>query len=120
MFQHKNSLHYASQENYITKKNVKEHSVPQAKFLLSNHRVVLSWCTTALAFIELKVDNVINKASMFHFQCIILFTACCDKNAEAAENSHICQLLNVFQLFVTHSKFAHAAQQAVAIKAGVC
>jgi hypothetical protein len=39
-------------------KKVKEHSVQQAQFLSSNHCVVLSWRTQALAFIELQVDNV--------------------------------------------------------------
>jgi hypothetical protein len=47
-------------------------------------------------------------------------TACCGKNAKAAENGHICQLFKVFQRFVTHSRFAHAAHQAVTVKAGVC
>jgi hypothetical protein len=39
-------------------KKVKEHCVQQAQFLSTNHRVVLPWCTQALAFIELPVDNV--------------------------------------------------------------
>jgi hypothetical protein len=29
------------------------------------------------------------KASLFHFQCIILSETCSGKNAEAAENNHI-------------------------------
>jgi hypothetical protein len=36
------------------------------------------------------------KASMFLLQCIILSETCCGKNAEAAENGHIFQLLSVF------------------------
>jgi hypothetical protein len=42
--------------NYTNK--VKEHSVQQLQFLSSNHRVVLPWCTQALTFIELPMDNV--------------------------------------------------------------
>jgi hypothetical protein len=42
--------------NYSRK--VKEHFVQQPQFLLFNLRVVLPWCTQALAFIELSVDNV--------------------------------------------------------------
>jgi hypothetical protein len=36
------------------------------------------------------------KASMFLLQCIILSETHCGKNAEAAENGHIFQLLSVF------------------------
>jgi hypothetical protein len=36
------------------------------------------------------------KASMFLLQCIILSETRCGKNAEAAENGYICQLLSVF------------------------
>jgi hypothetical protein len=38
-------------------KKVKEHSVHEAQFLSSNHRV-LPWCTQALAFIESLVVNI--------------------------------------------------------------
>jgi hypothetical protein len=57
------------------------------------------------------------KDSMFHLQCIILSKACCVKNAEAAENSDIFQLVSDFQRSVTHSRVARATHQAVAIKA---
>jgi hypothetical protein len=36
-------------------------------------------------------------ASMFHVQCIILSENGCGKNAEAAENGNIFQLVRVFQ-----------------------
>jgi hypothetical protein len=36
-------------------------------------------------------------------QCIVLSKACCGKNAEAAENGHICQLLNAY-LHMQHTK----------------
>jgi hypothetical protein len=57
---------------------------------------------------------------MVHFQCIIWSEMCCGKNAEAAENGHIFQLLVIFQRSVTHFRVARAARQAVAIKARVC
>jgi hypothetical protein len=58
------------------------------------------------------------KAFMLHFQCIILPKTCCGKNAEAAENGLICQLLSIFQRSVTHgSRAAQAAHQANTIKA---
>jgi hypothetical protein len=60
------------------------------------------------------------KTSMFHFQCIILSKTCWDKTAEAAVNSHMCQLLSVFQRSVTQSRVTLAAHQAVRVKAGVC
>jgi hypothetical protein len=41
----------------------------EAQFLLSNHRVVLPWCTHALAFIELPVHNV--KSQDFHVSLVV-------------------------------------------------
>jgi hypothetical protein len=41
------------------------------------------------------------EASMFHLQSIILSETFCGKNAEAAENGHIFQLVSVFQCSVT-------------------
>jgi hypothetical protein len=83
---------------------------------------VLSWCTQALAFIELPVDNVNSQGfdvslSVHRF---VKKKTCCGKFFEAAENGHICQLLSVFQRSVTQSRVAFAAHQTVAIKAGVC
>jgi hypothetical protein len=60
------------------------------------------------------------KASILHLQSIILSETCCGKNADAAENGHIFQLLSLFQHSVTLSRVEHAARQAVTIKAGVC
>jgi hypothetical protein len=60
------------------------------------------------------------KASMFHLQRIFLLETRCSKNAEATENGHIFQFVSVFQRFVTNSRVALAAHQAVTIKAGAC
>lgn len=57
---------------------------------------------------------------MFRLECIILSDTCCGKNAEAAENGLIFQLVSGFQRSVTHSGVARAARQAVTVKAGVC
>jgi hypothetical protein len=46
------------------------------------------------------------KASMFHLQCIVLSEIYCGKNAEAAENGHIFQPMNIFQHSVTYSRAA--------------
>jgi hypothetical protein len=59
------------------------------------------------------------EASMFHFQSIFFSKTFCGKNAEAAENLHIFQLLSVFQCSITHSRLQREAHQAIAIKAGV-
>jgi hypothetical protein len=67
-----------------------------------------SWFSSRYQWTMLSV-----KAFVFHLQCIILSKASFGKNAEAAENGHICQLLSVFQRSVTYSRFAHAAHQAV-------
>jgi hypothetical protein len=48
-----------------------------------------------------------------------LSKACCGKKGEAAENGYSFQLQSIFQRSATHSRFAHATHQAVAIKAGV-
>jgi hypothetical protein len=74
-----------------------------------------------MAFIEEPVDNVISQGFKvpLSVHLIILPKTCCGKNAEAAQHCHICQLLNVFQRSVTHSRVARAAHQAVTIKAGV-
>jgi hypothetical protein len=60
------------------------------------------------------------KASIFHFLCIIVSETCCGKNAEAAKISQISQLMSILQRFVTKSRVACAAHQAVTIKACVC
>jgi hypothetical protein len=57
---------------------------------------------------------------MFLLQNIMLSETFCGKNAEAAENGHIFQLLNVFERFVTYSRVERGSHQAVVIKAGVC
>jgi hypothetical protein len=43
---------------YTLFKKVKEHTVQQAQFLSSNHRLVYPWCIHSLGFSELPVDNV--------------------------------------------------------------
>jgi hypothetical protein len=55
------------------------------------------------------------EASIFHFLCIILSETCCGKNAEATKISQISQLMTVFQRFVTKSRIACAAHQAITI-----
>jgi hypothetical protein len=59
------------------------------------------------------MDNVslTVKASMFHLLCIILSETCCGKNAEAAENGKIFQIISIFntlshtpELHVQHTK----------------
>jgi hypothetical protein len=60
------------------------------------------------------------KASMVYLQCIILSETLCDKNAEAAENGCIFQLVSVFEFSLTHARVECAAHQAVMIKARVC
>jgi hypothetical protein len=93
-----------TQQQYKTTKKKKSwNTVQQAQLLSSNHRVVLPWCTQAVAFSELLVDNVTSQDFNFHPQCIILSKTCCGKNAEAAENSRISQLLSFFQRSVTQS-----------------
>jgi hypothetical protein len=57
---------------------------------------------------------------MFHLLCIIFSETCSGKNAKAAENSHIFQLVNLFQRSLSHSRVARATHQAVTIKARVC
>jgi hypothetical protein len=59
------------------------------------------------------------EALTFYLQSIILSETFCGKNAEAAGNGHILQLLGVFQRSVTHSRVECGAHQAVAVKAGV-
>jgi hypothetical protein len=59
------------------------------------------------------------KVSMFYLQSIILSETFFGKNAKAAENGHIFQLLSVFQRSVTHSRVERGAHQAIAIKARV-
>jgi hypothetical protein len=64
-------------------------------------------------------------ASMFHVQCIILSETFCGKNAEAAENWYIFQLLSVFQRSVTPSGVQRGAHKSLQSKpepsaAGVC
>jgi hypothetical protein len=44
---------------------------------------------------------------MYHLQCISLSETCYGKNAEAAENSHIIQLVSVFQHSVTGTPKLH-------------
>jgi hypothetical protein len=73
-----------------------------------------------MAFIELPVDNVNSQDFNVSFAVHLSVKICCSKNAEAAENDHIVHFLNVFQRFVTHSRVALEAHQAVKIKAGVC
>jgi hypothetical protein len=95
-----------------------ERSFEHAVLLLSNHRVVLPWCTQApwlLLSYQWKMLTV--KTSMFLLQRIILSETCCGRNAEAAENGHILfKLVSVFQSSLTHSRVAHATHQAGAIK----
>jgi hypothetical protein len=62
----------------------------------------------------------ITKASSFHLQSAFLSKTCWSKNAEAAENGHICHFLSVFQRSVTHSRVVPEAHQAVTIKVRVC
>jgi hypothetical protein len=73
------------------------------------------WLSLSCQWIKLTV-----KALMLHLQCVILSETCCGKNAEAAENCHIFQLVIVFQCFVTTSIFAQTAHQAATIMAEVC
>jgi hypothetical protein len=77
---------------------VKEQSVQLAQLLSSNHRVVLPWCTQAVVFIEIYQWTMLTaEASMFYLQSIILSETFCGKNAGAAENDRIFQLVSVFQ-----------------------
>jgi hypothetical protein len=83
---------------------VKEHSVHQTQFLLPNHRVVLSCCTQALAFIELPVDNV-KQSRVQLFTCSASF---CQKRvvAKMLMKQTVVTFFkfgSVFQRFVTHS-----------------
>jgi hypothetical protein len=55
-----------------------------------------------------------------YLQCIVLSKNCCGENAAVAKISPIFQLVSVFQRSVTQSSVAHAAHQAVTIKARVC
>jgi hypothetical protein len=72
--------------------NKKEHSVQLALLLSSYHRVVLPWCTQAVAFIEIYQWTMLKaEALMFYLQSIILPDTCCGKNAGAAENGRIFQ-----------------------------
>jgi hypothetical protein len=64
---------------------------------LSNHIVVSPWCTQALTFIELPVDNINSRGFNVSLAKHHFFSETfCLKNAEAAENRHIFQLLSVF------------------------
>jgi hypothetical protein len=89
--------------------------VQLAQLLSSNHRVVLPWCIQALGFIELPVDSVNNQGfndslAVRHFFSRQKHVVACGKNAAAAENGHIFQLLRA----VTHISELHT------IKAKVC
>jgi hypothetical protein len=69
-----------------------------------------------MAFIGFLVDNVNSQSfnvsiAVHHFVRNLLW---------AAKISHIFQTVSVFQCSVTLSRVAHAAHQAVVIKAGVC
>jgi hypothetical protein len=68
-------------------KKVKEHSAQQPQFLS---------CSQSLTFIELLVDNVNSRGFNVSLANDLFFRTLCGKNAEAAENKHIFQLLSVF------------------------
>jgi hypothetical protein len=42
---------------FFKSSQVKKHSVKQAQFLSSNHRVVLPWCAQSMDLIELPVEK---------------------------------------------------------------
>jgi hypothetical protein len=93
-----------------------EHSLQQAQLLSSNHRVVLPWCTQALAFIDLPADNVTSQYLNGSF-AVHHFVKTCSKNAEAADNGHIFKFRSVFQRSVILFIVARAAHKAIKIKA---
>jgi hypothetical protein len=72
-----------------------------------------------MAFIEVPVDTIMSRLQCSTFSALFRQKTYWGKNAEAASNGHICQLLSVFQRFVTHSRVAHAAHQAISIKASL-
>jgi hypothetical protein len=64
----------------------------------------LSWCTQALAFVELPVDKVNSRGFNVALAKNHFVKTCCGNNAEAAENGHI------FSTFERFSKLGHTPE----------
>jgi hypothetical protein len=87
---------------------------------LCNHRVVLPWCTKALAFIELPVDNVNSQSfnvsfAVHRFVRNLLWQKCWGSKNQ----SHFSNRERFSMLCHTLERVACAAHQAVVIKAKV-
>jgi hypothetical protein len=96
---------------------VKEHSVQQAEFLPSSHRVVLLSYTQIMALIEAPVDNIMSRLQCSTFRYYFVKKLAVAKMLRQHKIVTFFQLLGVFQYSVTRCRVSRRAQQKFEIKA---